>query len=65
MFLGESERDSYKLLTSKEFRDLHREGLKSKARLIAIFPRKVILRVGIYKLKYNRLGGIGRHCLIY
>ncbi len=43
----ELERDGYKVLTSKEFRDLHREGLKSKARLIAIFPRKAILRIGM------------------
>ena len=32
--------DGYKVLYAKEFRDRHGVGLKSKARFIAVYPRK-------------------------
>lgn len=43
----ELEMDGYKSLSSKEFRETQLASLKSKARMIAIFPRRAILRVGM------------------
>ena len=43
----ELEMDGYNILSIKEFREFHNETLKSKARKIAIFPRRAVLRIGM------------------
>ncbi len=43
----ELEADGYKVMSTKEFKKSHNVAISSKARSIAIFPRRAVLRIGM------------------
>lgn len=59
----ELDKDGYRVLSSKEFKNLYPEIGITRARYIAIFPRRAILRVGMLLAESN-IAKLVRHYLL-